>query len=64
MVTVITIYWILVKQQATQLTEGAGDNTFGGFISTDEKSFFYVKNELHLMKVDLETLARERDLYR
>ncbi|WEM44952.1 oligogalacturonate lyase family protein (plasmid) [Photobacterium sp. DA100] len=46
----------LEKQQATQLTEGAGDNTFGGFISTDEKSFFYVKNELHLMKVDLETL--------
>ncbi|KHT64015.1 oligogalacturonate lyase [Photobacterium gaetbulicola] len=46
----------LDKQQATQLTEGAGDNTFGGFISTDEKSFFYVKNELHLMKVDLETL--------
>ncbi|MDN2482669.1 oligogalacturonate lyase family protein [Vibrio astriarenae] len=45
------------SQQATQLTEGAGDNTFGGFISDDDKSFFYVKNELHLMKVDLETLA-------
>ena len=46
----------LETQQATQLTEGTGDNTFGGFISTDEKHFFYVKNELHLMKVDLETL--------
>ncbi|TEW54670.1 oligogalacturonate lyase [Psychromonas sp. RZ22] len=44
------------KQQATQLTEGTGDNTFGGFISSDEKSFFYVKNELHLIKVDLSTL--------
>lgn len=46
----------LDKQTAIQLTEGAGDNTFGGFISDDDKSFFYVKNELHLMKVDLETL--------
>lgn len=43
-------------KQATQLTEGKGDNTFGGFISTDDKSFFYVKNELNLMKVDLNTL--------
>jgi oligogalacturonide lyase len=47
----------LKTQKATQLTEGAGDNTFGGFISDDDKSFFYVKNELHLMKVDLETLS-------
>lgn len=46
----------LNTQQAKQLTEGSGDNTFGGFISTDDQSFFYVKNELHLMKVDLETL--------
>ncbi|MGF1861314.1 oligogalacturonate lyase family protein [Photobacterium profundum] len=46
----------LETQVAIQLTEGAGDNTFGGFISDDDKSFFYVKNELHLMKVDLETL--------
>lgn len=46
----------LGTQCAIQLTEGVGDNTFGGFISTDDKSFFYVKNELHLMKVDLETL--------
>lgn len=46
----------LKAQKATQLTEGKGDNTFGGFISTDDKSFFYVKNELNLMKVDLNTL--------
>ncbi|MGF1885278.1 oligogalacturonate lyase family protein [Photobacterium profundum] len=46
----------LETQVAIQLTEGAGDNTFGGFISDDDKSLFYVKNELHLMKVDLETL--------
>ncbi|MFV0574472.1 MAG: oligogalacturonate lyase family protein [Vibrio sp.] len=46
----------LKTQKATQLTEGKGDNTFGGFISTDDKSFFYVKNELNLMKVDFATL--------
>ncbi|WP_432454662.1 MULTISPECIES: oligogalacturonate lyase family protein [unclassified Agarivorans] len=46
----------LETQKATQLTEGAGDNTFGGFVSNDDKAMFYVKNELNLMKVDLETL--------
>ncbi|KLV08319.1 oligogalacturonate lyase family protein [Photobacterium ganghwense] len=46
----------LEAQQATQLTEGKGDNTFGGFISDDDQTFFYVKNELNLMKVDLTTL--------
>ncbi|SJL84278.1 oligogalacturonate lyase family protein [Vibrio palustris] len=43
-------------QTAQQLTEGAGDNTFGGFLSTDDTSLFYVKNERFLMKVDLSTL--------
>ncbi len=46
----------LTTQQARQITEGSGDNTFGGFISTDERFMFYVKNELHLMKVDLDSL--------
>ncbi|WGY45482.1 oligogalacturonate lyase family protein [Vibrio sp. ABG19] len=49
----------LNTQQAKQLTEGKGDNTFGGFISNDDRSFFYVKNELNLMKVDLETLEEQ-----
>ncbi|MCV5901605.1 oligogalacturonate lyase family protein, partial [Escherichia coli] len=31
----------------------------GGFISTDERAFFYVKNALNLMKVDLETLEEQ-----
>ncbi len=52
----------LTTQKARQLTEGAGDNTFGGFISTDEQSFFYVKNELYLMQVDFDTLE-ERIVY-
>ncbi len=52
----------LTTQKARQLTEGAGDNTFGGFISTDEKSFFYVKNELYLMQVNFDSLE-ERTVY-
>ncbi len=40
---------------ATQLTEGAGDNTFGGFLSPDESSLYYVKAERNLMRVDLHT---------
>lgn len=52
----------LDKQQARQLTEGDGDNTFGGFLSQDEKSLFYVKNGLELLQVDLESLE-ERLIY-
>jgi len=43
-------------QTAIQLTEGTGDNTFGGFISADDRSFFYVKNGQNLIQVNLETL--------
>ncbi|EIT7709252.1 TPA: oligogalacturonate lyase, partial [Escherichia coli] len=46
----------LVTQTAKQLTEGAGDNTFGGFLSPDDNYLFYVKNEKHLQRVDLTTL--------
>ncbi|MGF1743371.1 oligogalacturonate lyase family protein [Vibrio minamisatsumaniensis] len=49
----------LTTQKATQLTEGKGDNTFGGFLSTDDNSLIYVKNELNLMKVDLDTLEEK-----
>lgn len=49
----------LQSQEAIQLTEGKGDNTFGGFISHDDKSFFYVKNESSLRKVDLDTLEEK-----
>ncbi|EKO3660296.1 oligogalacturonate lyase [Vibrio metschnikovii] len=49
----------LTTQQATQLTEGKGDNTFGGFISHDDRAFFYVKNELNLIKVDLNSLEEQ-----
>ena len=53
----------LQKAEAVQLTEGAGDNTFGGFLSPDDKSFYYVKNDRTLLEVDLHTLV-EREVYR
>ncbi|RXA97692.1 MULTISPECIES: oligogalacturonate lyase family protein [Yersinia] len=42
---------------ATQLTEGPGDNTFGGFLSPDEQYLYYVKSERHLMRVTLQDLS-------
>ncbi|SET32444.1 oligogalacturonate lyase family protein [Kosakonia radicincitans] len=46
----------LARHEATQLTEGAGDNTFGGFLSADDRSLWYVKNTRELRRVDLHTL--------
>lgn len=34
----------LAAQQAVQLTDGPGDNTFGGFLSDDDRTLWYVKN--------------------
>ncbi|MBW7981887.1 oligogalacturonate lyase family protein [Enterobacillus tribolii] len=41
-------------QSAVQLTEGKGDNTFGGFLSPDDQYLYYVKNERSLQRVRLE----------
>ena len=40
-------YYLLdiAGQQATQLTDGPGDNTFGGFLSADDRSLWYVKKQ-------------------
>lgn len=48
-------YYLLdmANQSARQLTEGSGDNTFGGFLSTDDESFYYVKHKRSLMRVQL-----------
>ncbi len=58
-------YYLLdiAAAEAVQLTEGSGDNTFGGFLSPDDKSLYYVKNERTLLEVNLETLV-EREVYR
>ena len=51
-------YYLLdiARQQALQLTDGAGDNTFGGFLSADDTSLWYVKDTRELRRVELDTL--------
>lgn len=53
----------LANATAVQLTEGEGDNTFGGFLSPDDRFLYYVKHERSLRKVDLVTFE-EREVYR
>jgi oligogalacturonide lyase len=54
-------YYLLdiASGQVTQLTEGVGDNTFGGFLSHDDKFLYYVKNKKNLQRVSLSNLAEE-----
>ena len=51
-------YYLLdvANAEAVQLTEGAGDNTFGGFLSDDDQSLWYVKDTRQLRRLDLSTL--------
>jgi oligogalacturonide lyase len=49
----------LKTQNAVQLTEGSGDNTFGGFLSPDDRFLFYVKNERSLQRVKLSDFSEE-----
>lgn len=53
----------LATGEAMQITEGAGDNTFGGFLCPTDNCLYYVKNERDLLSVDLATLE-ERLIYR
>jgi len=41
---------------ALQLTEGAGENTFGGFLSPDDAQLFFVRAERSLVRLALDTL--------
>lgn len=54
-------YYLLdiARQEAQQLTDGAGDNTFGGFLSGDDRTLWYVKNNRQLRRVDLATLEEQ-----
>lgn len=51
----------LKTQQARQLTDGKGkvDNTFGNFLSPDDKYLYYVKAGRELRRVDLVSLEEE-----
>lgn len=53
----------LQTRQARQLTQGAGDNTFGCFLSPDDRFLYYVKGGRELRRVQLESLE-ERVMYR
>lgn len=54
-------YYLLdiAKEQATQLTDGAGDNTFGGFLSHDDNALWYVKNNRELRRVCLDSFEEQ-----
>jgi oligogalacturonide lyase len=49
----------LATKEAVQLTEGSGDNTFGGFLSPDDDYLYYVKHERSLQRVNLCSLKEE-----
>jgi oligogalacturonide lyase len=53
----------LELRQATQLTEGEGENTFGGFLSPDDRHLYFVRGERELIRLELATL-REETVYR
>jgi oligogalacturonide lyase len=46
-------------QTARQLTDQAGENTFGGFLSGDDRHLYLVRGDRDLIRVDLETAAEE-----
>ncbi len=49
----------LASQTATQLTDGAGENTFGGFLSPDDRHLYFVRAERQLIRLELATLKEE-----
>ena len=54
-------YHLLDLESATalQLTEGARENTFGGFLSPDDRHLYFVRAERDLIRLDLDTLAED-----
>ena len=44
---------------ALQLTEGEGENTFGGFLSPDDTQLYFVRAERTLVRLALDTLAEQ-----
>lgn len=50
----------LRNQTATQLTDRAGENTFGGFLSPDDQYLYFVRAERELIRLELASLKEER----
>ncbi|MDB5895722.1 MAG: oligogalacturonate lyase, partial [Rhodoferax sp.] len=49
----------LTSQTALQLTDQADENTFGGFLSPDDRFLYFVRAERQLVRLSLDTLAEE-----
>jgi len=49
----------LQSQVATQLTDQPGENTFGGFLSPDDKYLYFVRAERQLIRLALADLTEE-----
>jgi oligogalacturonide lyase len=47
----------LASQTATQLTVGRGENTFGGFLSPDDRHLYFVRAERQLIRLSLADLS-------
>jgi oligogalacturonide lyase len=50
----------LPSQTALQLTEGEGENTFGGFLSPDDRLLYFVRGDRHLIRLELDGLYESR----
>jgi oligogalacturonide lyase len=59
-----TTCWTWPDGQARQLTEGQGENTFGGFLSPDDRHLYFVRAERQLMRLALDDLQRGGGLHR
>jgi len=49
----------LPSQTAIQLTDGARENTFGAFMSPDDRFVYFVRGERQLIRLELATLKEE-----
>ena len=49
----------LASQTATQLTDKRGENTFGGFLSPDDRHLYFVRAERQLIRLSLADLSEE-----
>ncbi|MEY4416066.1 MAG: hypothetical protein RIQ53_3359 [Pseudomonadota bacterium] len=49
----------LDARTATQLTDQPGENTFGGFLSPDDRHLYFVRAQRQLVRLELATLQEE-----
>ncbi len=49
----------LPSQTALQLTDGEGENTFGGFLSADDRLLYFVRGDRQLVRLELKGLRED-----